>query len=342
MNICKLCGEQEATKKNTHYLTDAIIRTALNENGVNIREKGYYFNLSSDIPGIDFNFQRHTSTEKIESHLGRNVTDEEIQKAVSEIPFSVDFVFCPNCEKLFTEIENPFIDKVLPQLRSGNLVDLESIALLEVKTTRLFFLLQILRTSLSVPDFKISDQILHQLKHLILNHKEIDISEINIFPLAISYLLNAGDANEKTGNMVGYNTDVAPNIIYLNDFVIQFFESGMDVVSLKKPFIENHSAELKYVNYREIDQINMKIINDDERKIFALEINKPKMDAIIQEIRNNFTTYYFTFFQVRPDTHVIEGCVNFIINSELDEIEKYSVDAIKRKMAEYMFYTRPR
>ncbi|MBK8657107.1 MAG: hypothetical protein IPN20_25120 [Haliscomenobacter sp.] len=39
--ICALCAKNEANKKNTHYLTDGIIRSCLNEDGSNVREKGF-------------------------------------------------------------------------------------------------------------------------------------------------------------------------------------------------------------------------------------------------------------------------------------------------------------
>lgn len=41
--MCELCLLEKSFKSNTHYLTDFIIRTALNEGGVNIRGKGVYF-----------------------------------------------------------------------------------------------------------------------------------------------------------------------------------------------------------------------------------------------------------------------------------------------------------
>ena len=78
---CALCKTNDADKKNTHFLTDSIIRTCLNENGENIREKGFYFDISNDTPFVDFNFQRHTTVEKLISTLGREPNEEEIEKA---------------------------------------------------------------------------------------------------------------------------------------------------------------------------------------------------------------------------------------------------------------------
>ena len=94
---CALCRQREADKKNTHFLTDSIIRTCLNENGENVREKGFYFDVSNDSPFVEFNFQRRTTLEKLKTALGRDPNDGEIKKA-KQIPFSVDFVFCSECE----------------------------------------------------------------------------------------------------------------------------------------------------------------------------------------------------------------------------------------------------
>ena len=83
MPICKLCQEREANKKNTHYLTDAIIRTCLNLGGVNDREKGLYFALDNSNPFIDFNFQRLDEL-TLESTIGRKPTEDEIEKYEQE------------------------------------------------------------------------------------------------------------------------------------------------------------------------------------------------------------------------------------------------------------------
>ncbi len=55
--VCALCLDKEATKKNTHYLTDGIIRSCLNLEGSNEREKVFYFDMSTKTAGIDFNFR---------------------------------------------------------------------------------------------------------------------------------------------------------------------------------------------------------------------------------------------------------------------------------------------
>lgn len=117
--IWSLCKEGEADKKNTHFLTDGIIRSFLNFDGSKEREKCLYFDLSNDNAFIEFNFQRGTSVGKLKSSLGIEITDEEIEKAKS-IPFSVNNVFYSVFKNKFTEIENKFISEILPNFRNGS------------------------------------------------------------------------------------------------------------------------------------------------------------------------------------------------------------------------------
>jgi hypothetical protein len=139
---CALCIEKEANKKNTHFLTDGVIRSCLNIEGSKDRERGFYFRMASHEPFVDFNFQRSTPAEKVAESLGRPISDEEVNNA-KEIPFSVDYVFCSDCEKLFTEIENRFLADILPRFRNHDLAAQQSVVIEDVVLARLFFYLQI-------------------------------------------------------------------------------------------------------------------------------------------------------------------------------------------------------
>ena len=69
--ICALCKLEKEPKSNTHFLTDAIIRSSLNIDGGKIRERGLYFSCSNDSPYIEFNFQRDTPVTKLEKAINR-------------------------------------------------------------------------------------------------------------------------------------------------------------------------------------------------------------------------------------------------------------------------------
>ncbi len=61
-------------------MTDGIICSLLNVDGNKEREKGIYFDLSNENVFVVFNFQRGTFIDKLEASLGRQVSDDEIEK----------------------------------------------------------------------------------------------------------------------------------------------------------------------------------------------------------------------------------------------------------------------
>lgn len=239
---CALCEKNRANKTNTHYLSDGIIRTTLNEGGSNKREKGAYFDMSDNKIVSAFNFQRGTSLKTIEDELGRPPTEEEIEKA-KKVPYSVDHIFCSDCENIFTNIETQFTNEILKEFRlpKKNNKEVENKAIEEfteiefensdIKIIRLFFLMQVWRLSVCEELFTISSACKEKLRILILNNFDSNIDELKQFSLAIGYLNTLGGSYEYTRNMVGAKVDLDPKIIFMNDFVIQFSEYDIDDIS---------------------------------------------------------------------------------------------------------------
>jgi len=145
MKRCKLCQEKPADKTNTHYLTDGVIRNCLNEEGSNVREKALTFNISLHKDSIEARFQRNTSQKGVLKTFGREASEEEIRAAKKAL-FSVDYVFCSECEKKFTAIEAPFLNEVLPGLRGKDFIGQQEL-ILDSEAVRKFFLLQVYRTA---------------------------------------------------------------------------------------------------------------------------------------------------------------------------------------------------
>lgn len=243
--ICELCKERIANKKNTHYLTDSIIRTCLNQDGSNERETGFYFDLSNDTPFVDFNFQRGTSVGKLEESLGRPATEDEIEKA-KDIPFSVDNVFCSVCEDIFTSIETAFTDNYLSEFRNKDLTDKDNVEFEDSKSFKMFFYLQVWRTAICEETFQLEESVKEKLRLAILNCQTLEDDEIPNFPIHITYLQTVGDEKAYTSNCVGCTSDTNPNIIFINDFVIQFFSSKENIKSIEFYGL-NDSNDLKRI-----------------------------------------------------------------------------------------------
>lgn len=324
---CSLCTIKEADKKNTHYFTDKIIRSCLNLNGGNERETGFYFDLSNNSAFVEFNFQRETSIKKLEETLGREATEEEIEQA-KKIPFSVDYVFCTQCEAIFTQIEEVFIDNILPKLRDAKINEYEEIDFKEIKIIRLFFFIQIWRTAVCEKTFKLSPEAFEKLRLIILNHEETSEKEINNLPLSITYLETLGGEKEYTSNVVGFISDKNPNLAILNDFVIQFYESDKDINFFDFYDLNNVHFK-KFANHNE-EVFKVRIMHNAERKTFLKEMVRiEKVKHTISFYRNSFRELWFRLFGVNPPTSITEQYIHFIGNQEEDVLSHSRENIIK-------------
>jgi hypothetical protein len=337
--LCALCKLREATKKNTHYLTDSIIRSCLNQDGSKDREKGLYFDLSSTTPFVDFNFQRATSVTQVGEALGREPSEAEIEAAV-KIPFSVDDVFCGICEATFTTIESAFSAKILPRLRGADLSNTDRVVLVDTKLARLFFYLQIWRTSVSTNVVQLSPATAEALRQLILNHEQVTAEGLKRFPLAVTYLETMGGALEYTTNSVGYTNHTNPNLILMNDFVIQFYEDA-DSISWFDFYGLNDTANfLEFVNYQE-GQFIVRVMHDQERKQFMRVMHDTeKGNRVMEAVQQIFVHGWNLAFKQPPPAQIqdeflkrfalqdvplgVKYTKEFVLNSVVDFVGEYA------------------
>lgn len=323
--ICALCQEREANKKNTHYLTDGIIRSCLNQDGSGEREKGFYFDLSNNSAFVEFNFQRETSIPKLEESLGRIATDEEIENA-KKIPFSVDYVFCSVCEDLFTSIESNFIDNILPKFRESDLNDNVVIEIAECKEIRLFFYLQLWRTHICEQTLKLPVHIAESLRQIILTYETVDNDEINILPISITYLQTLGGLEEYTTNFVGFTNDKNPYLIFMNDFIIQLFDSDEEIRFFDFHGLNSENYQ-EFVNQNE-KEFKVKIVHNTERKQLLNNIIKgEKVKQTLKFYTDSFNKLWFMMFGGNPPIQITQEYINEITADEFD-ILKYSKERI--------------
>jgi hypothetical protein len=286
---CQLCKINEADKTNTHYLSDNIIRLALNEKGSNIREKGFYFNISTDEKFVDFNFQRNTSIPQIEDHIKREISDLDIEKSTAQTPFSVDYIFCSKCEKIFTEIENNFNNQILVKFRNSDLDNVEYLEFLnenEQKTLRLYFYLQIWRSAICDDNIDLDETTKESLSHFILNYNETNIEDLKVFPICIVYLQTKGEAIEYTRNPVGTSNDKNPFLILMNDFIIQFFNDVENVNKIDFNGLNNFNFE-QYLNIN--GNFKIKVFSNEKRIEFINSFLKnEKVERFVSDLISMF------------------------------------------------------
>lgn len=335
MGLCQLCNEREATKTNTHYLTDGIIRNCLNQDGSTNREKGAFFDMSNTSASTEFGFQRGTSPEKIEEVLGRSPSDDEIEKA-KEVPFSVDRKFCPTCEDKFTYIESEFIKAILPKFRGVDLSDKISITLTgqDANLAKAFFLLQVWRSHICRDDFEINEESAEELRNYILDFEETGGTPE--YPMSIKYLYTEGGIERLTENLVGITSDRNPNVIFMCDFIIQFFDDA-DEVCIDEFYGLNKEKRIEeYISTTDQGFV-IKIIGNEDRLRFLMEImRQEKTVPMMKELAEFFIRICNGAFGFQPEKEEVEEYVRHMATSDSDALAKFTKEQILQRTAEYI------
>jgi len=330
MEICKFCQENPADKKNTHYLTDAIIRSSLNENGSNVREKGVMFNISTSRNDIEFRFQRATSQKAITEILGREPLESEIENALS-VPFSVDYVFCSKCEDRFTAIEKQFLDNIIPKLRGRDFTGISEIVFEEVLEIRAFFLLQVYRMGISDPSLKISHEFLAHLRQVLLD-VEHHSPELMAIPLNVTYLSTTGGDVEYTHNKVGIITEDGLDAIAMNDFVIQFPADGQNIPFVSLFGINNAETIGHFTNINEA-RFQFKVFDDAGRKGINANMTQLKVNQMLSNYKERFIQEYQKKNGRNPSLLAFQNFItNLLFGKQFNDSPKYSEEHFQRVM----------
>lgn len=339
---CPLCGhefEKEKLKTNTHFLTDGIIRQALNFDGSNVKDKGFYNEFSSNSPYIGFNFQRKAS-EKFSEAFERQANSVEIEKSKNTIAFSVDYIFCKDCEDKFTKIETKFQADILKKMREKGEKNLITESILHFENSnliRVFFLLQIWRTNICEPIFKLSNEVSNELRNIILEYGEGQIEISKKHPLIINYLETLGGGIEYTKNTVGYSNDKNPFPIWMNDFVIQFYESKEDLIY--KDFYELNGKET-FQNEANVDEkiFKINIKSNLFRSNFNEKLLKENVITKISQYTSNFKYIWNKIFKNYPSQNIINKYLIPFIYSNSNIYYKYSEENLKNYTLKFIEY----
>lgn len=338
MEICKLCQERSADKTNTHYLTDAVIRSCLNEDGSNVREKAMAFNISSGMTTIEARFQRNTSQKGIKETFGREARDEEIEAAKTPM-FAVDYVFCSECEKKFTATESPFLQDVLPDLRAKDFTGQSEIEL-ERDMARAFFLLQVYRTAVCDPGYRLTAEKMEKLRKFF-NEPNADISELRSIPLNVTYLNTLGGEKEFTTNTVGIGTQNNNRSIFFNDFIIQTSSDDGPIQNFDFYGLNQGASLQDFTNLNE-ESFRMRTFDNNQRKALFWPYHLEKGGAFKENYRMEFTKRYIINYRKHPHPSLIEQFVQAVIYSDevIDE-PRYSEAHFEKMITIYIDKFRP-
>lgn len=335
--ICKLCHQEKKPKSNTHYLSDFIIKSALNEDGANARGKGLYWGIDTSKLTVDFKFQQGASSETLENLLGRQTTKEENDSAENEIDFTVSDSFCKECEDIFTKIENEFANKILSKFRNSNLNGIKEKVLnkKETRVLRLFFLLQFWRTSQCDSSFELSQNLSEFLRVKILNE---DNTGLESLPISVTYLETLKDSDDldtgskyKTQNIVMPLERDEPFAIIMNDFVVQLYED------LTFPYFDFYGYNFRkdYIDYLNHNQelFKVKVLSNEDRKIAAKIYFTIAAKSFLANQAWFFLDKFTELFKRLPTNEQIAGYLQSI--SANNDIMKFSPEKLKKNILEY-------
>lgn len=330
--ICALCKVHKADKKNTHYLSDAIIRRNLNLDGGSSRETGFYYTLG-DEPCIKFGFQRNTNIERVKQELKREPNLDECSAAKAN-PYSVNDVFCKTCEDRFTSIETNFINEVLPRIRKLN-SNSKEISIEDTKTTRLFFLLQLWRSSICDSDFNLPKETEGIMRKILLNANECNLDELKQFPISVSYLITEGDEKEFTNNITGFISDEKyPKVIIMNDFIIQYYNPQNEFWFDNLYGINELKDYHQYINVNE-EKFVIKVIANNKRLEILNNMQQAKTKEYVHYWIGLFLKQWFTHFKKKPSAQVITEFQEIFSTVDIrsyDSMNKTLEDFINEKL----------
>lgn len=114
--MCRLCLKQPANQTGSHIIPFFILRMIDDEDGSKKRGKDLGFKMGSTFDTSYFG--RSVLPEKLDEVYG-DLNDEEIEE-LSDSPWIIDNIFCSDCEKRFSVIENEYA-KTLDKYDEGKL-----------------------------------------------------------------------------------------------------------------------------------------------------------------------------------------------------------------------------
>lgn len=216
-------------------------------------------------------------------------------------------VFCSSCEAKFTEIEAAFIDKLLPQFRNENLNAREIVEINDNKLFRLFIYLQIWRTHVCEATLTLPQEVAENLRLFILNPDNFNVQDISKYPLTVTYLETIGEQAEYTSNFVGFTNDKNPFLIFLNDFIIQFYESQESIQYKALHGLNARDLYRDFININELSFV-VPIRHNDSRKEFLIE-----------------------FLTAEKVKQTVDLCVDLLIQLWLSQFGQYPPNSIKQE-----------
>src|SRR5699024_10551247 len=141
-----------------------------------------------------------------------------------------------------------------------------------------------------------------KLRLLILNYNMIESKELTEFPLCVTYLTTEKKKNNQVGNFVGYTDDENPNVIIMNDFIIQFFNNRNSISFFDFYVLNNTNDYYEFLNLNDKNFV-FSILSNKKRSQFLNEfILNDKVKSLNEFYKEKFSILYYRLFGVLPSS----------------------------------------
>ena len=134
---------------------------------------------------------------------------------------------------------------------------------------------------------------------------------------------------EYTTNFVGSTNDRNPNLIFMNDFVIQFFEYNDNIRFLDFYGLNLADNFKKFLNSNENEFIIKVIHNKERKRILNNLIREEKVKSTIDYFLKYFRGQWIDNFNDLPSDKTIKEYLDEIVGNNEFNILQYTEESIK-------------
>jgi hypothetical protein len=230
-NICLLCGDNHSSKKNSHWIPAAMLKSMV---GKRDKEESYQFS----------SFQK----DKLDVYYGR-ANLKNTDPTIKQHHYSLDYIFCPDCEEKLGILESNVIPIIQDEIRLQNKVpNYEEIFVekgvtfkkclrLNNKVFRLFIYSIIWRMTLvhRLEDNirLLSDDSEEKFRKILKENLSLSLKEIiedKEIPNLPFQVFTADSFEDKTeGTVYSESIHKEPVLFFANEFIIFFYENEYSV-----------------------------------------------------------------------------------------------------------------
>ncbi|MCD9855728.1 hypothetical protein LUD75_13475 [Epilithonimonas sp. JDS] len=293
---CLLCKENEADETGSHILTHSLISNCINEQGKKGRNKEMMFGISQSGERKLF-VGNQVLPDKIVEIKGRELSDQEVENNDNDLV--VDNIYCKDCERLFGRIESEFSRKILGKIRRDKIYDFTNPDNILI---RLYFYIQVWRaSSFKYTEWSLPNCIEEPLREIILEgctNYDIGISaeledKIIKIPIIINYLDTPDE--KSSSNLIFIPNETLPYLLFLCDFVVEFFTVQGVMPSLHS--ISNYNGlndnlSEQFINLNE-NRFKLRCISDSNREKIINSFSLNEIGLIdLDRIKKSFVFEY--------------------------------------------------